>query len=336
MRGVILAAGRGKRLSPLTSTRPKHLLPIVGQPLVRLVAEAAADSGIDELCVVVGYGSEMVKNALRNFSKARISFALQREQLGTAHALLSAEEYLKGEDRFLVLYGDLTLESEPLRELIRVVDSGYDGGLIGIKHPERQRFGVLSIKNGLLEEIVEKPESPPPTALVNSGIYVLPREVLEAAKRISRSSRDEYELTDAVTRLVRDGYRIAVHVVEGDWWLDVGRPSDLLLANLRRLRGSYIDQGAQASGEATIESSVIMRGAKIMRHSTVKSSLILEDAVIEENASLNCCIVGEGSVVGRDARLVGEVSSPVVVGPGVRVPPNSEAQPGTIFSTTEA
>jgi NDP-sugar pyrophosphorylase family protein len=336
MRGVILAAGRGKRLSPLTSTRPKHLLPIVGQPLLRLVAETAADSGIDELCVVVGYGSEMVKNALRNFSRARISFVLQREQLGTAHALLSAEEYLKSEDRFLVVYGDLTIEPEPLRELIRVVDSGYDGGLIGIKHPEMQRFGVLSIKNGLLEGIVEKPESPPPTALVNSGIYVLPREVLEAAKRISKSSRGEYELTDAVMELVRDGYRIAVHVVEGDWWLDVGRPSDLLLANLRRLRGSYIDQGAQASGEATIESSVIMRGAKIMRHSTVKSSLILEDAVIEENASLNCCIVGEGSVVGRDARLVGEVSSPVVVGPGVRVPPHSEAQPGTIFSTTEA
>ncbi len=336
MRGVILAAGRGKRLNPLTSTRPKHLLPIVGQPLLRLVAETAADSGIDELCIVVGYGSEMVQNALRNFSRARISFAFQREQLGTAHALLSAEEYLKSEDKFLVVYGDLTIEPEPLRELIKIVDSGYDGGLIGIKHQERQRFGVLSIKNGLLEEIVEKPESPPPTALVNSGIYVLPREVLEVAKRINKSSRGEYELTDAVTKLVRDGYRIAVHAVEGDWWLDVGRPSDLLLANLRRLRGSYIDQDTEVSEDATIESSVIMRGAKIMRHSTIKSSLILEDAVIEDNASLNFCIVAEGSEVGHDARLIGELSSPVVVGPGVKVPPYSEAHPGTIFSTTEA
>ncbi len=331
MRGVILAAGRGKRLNPLTSVRPKHLLPIIDRPLIRLVAETLAESGIDEICVVIGYGSEMVQNALRNFSKAKITFALQREQLGTADALLSAEEYLKNDDRFVVVYGDLTLQPEPLKELIKIVNSGYDGGIIGIKHPESARFGVLSIKNGILEEIIEKPESPPSTALVNSGIYVLPKEVLDVAKRITKSIRGEYELTDAVTKLVRKGRRIAVHVVKGDWWFDVGRPSDLLAANLRHLRESYIDQEAVVSGEAVIESSVIMRGAIVKRRSTIKSSLVLENATIDSNASLNYCIVAEDSEVGHDACLLGELSSPIVVGPRVKVPPFTKAYPSTIF-----
>lgn len=331
MWGVILAAGRGKRLNPLTSTRPKHLLPVLNRPLIRLVAESVTLAGIDEICVVVGYGSEMIRSALANFDKARITFAVQKEPLGTADALLSAEECLKSEDKFVVVYGDLTLEPEPLRELIEIVNSGYDGGIIGIKRINGERFGVLFTKDGLLEKIVEKPEKAPSAALINSGIYVLPREVLATSKRIEKSIRGEYELTDAITKLVSEGRRIFVHVVEGDWWLDVGRPSDLLAANLRLLKESLIDQNSEISKDAAIVTSVIMRGVKVGRGAVIKSSLIMENATIGPKASLSYCIVAEGSEVGHNSCLVGELYSPIVVGPGVKVPPNTLSSPGTIF-----
>jgi len=331
MKGVILAAGRGKRLNPLTSRRPKHLLPIIDKPLIRKVVEAVAETGINDICIVVGYGSEKIIEALKNFTKINITFAVQREQLGTADALLSAESFLKDADKFLVVYGDLTLEPQPLKELIKIVDLGYDGGIIGIKHSEGKRFGVISLKNGMLERIVEKPDTVVSTALINSGIYVLPREVLEAARRISKSIRGEYELTDAVTKLVEDGYRIAVHIVEGEWWLDVGRPSDLLIANLRNLSNSYIHNDAKISNEAVIQSSVIMKDVKVDQRANIKSSLVLENAYIRPSVLLNYCIIGEDAEIGDYSCLNGELSQPIVVGPGARVSPKTQAPPGTIF-----
>ncbi|MEM3907377.1 MAG: sugar phosphate nucleotidyltransferase, partial [Nitrososphaerota archaeon] len=77
MKGVILAAGRGKRLNPLTSRRPKHLLPIIDKPLIRKVVEAVAETGINDICIVVGYGSEKIIEALKNFTKINITFAVQ-------------------------------------------------------------------------------------------------------------------------------------------------------------------------------------------------------------------------------------------------------------------
>ncbi len=344
MKGVILAAGRGKRLSPLTSTRPKHLLPIIDKPLVRHVAEALAEAGVNEACIVIGYKSEMIKDTFKDFSKMKITFAVQKEQLGTADALLYAEEFIGKEEKFVLVYGDLTIEPEPLKELINIVGSVYDGGLIGIRHLDSKRFGIIVLKDGFLESIVEKPEIAPPTSLVNSGIYILPHEIFKASRKIEKSTRGEYELTDAITSLVKGGRRIIVYESEGEWWFDVGHPSDLLAANLRRLKlsknfrkevltinDSYMDNDVYVSDNVCIESSVIMRNVKIERGASIQYSLILENAVINSHASLRYCIIGENAEIGEGSSLIGELSSPIVVGPGVKVPSSTRCISGALF-----
>lgn len=326
-------------MNPLTSERPKHLLPVAGKPVVRRVIEVLSEVGVEEVRVVVGYMADRIRGALSDVRGVRLSFSVQERPRGTADALLAASDFVAGEERFVLVYGDVTVSRGPLEALLEMVRArGLDGGLIGVVRDDPWRFGTLEVEGDLLRGIAEKSREVRPPALVNAGIYVLPCDAIEAASSVPLSPRGEYELTDAVVALVRGGKRIGVLRSEGSWWFDLGGPAELLRANvdyLRRelgwgfhlgkgasvssgsvLRTSFVDDLVTVGPEASVMTSALMRGAVVGKGAAVSESLVLEGARIGSGSRVERCVVGPGSVVPDGAVLVGLPEEPVVVPPG--------------------
>ncbi len=342
MKAVVLAAGIGSRMNPLTSERPKHLLPVAGKPIVRRVIEVLSQVGVEEVRVVIGYMAERIREALTDVRGIRLSFSLQEKPRGTADALLAAKDFIGRGERFVLVYGDVTVTKEPLEGLLRAVEErDLDGGLIGVVRHDPWRFGTLLVDGDLLVGIAEKSREVKPPALVNAGIYVLPGEVMEVASSVPLSPRGEYELTDAVVGLVRKGKRIGVLRSEGSWWFDLGGPAELLRANvvyLRRelghgfhlgrgsvvmggssLRTAFLDDSVTLGPSSSVETSALMRGSVVGRGAEVLESLVLEGARIGEGARVERCVLGPGSVVPDGVSLIGTQEEPVVVPPGTVV-----------------
>lgn len=338
LKAVVLAAGMGSRMNPLTSERPKHLLPVAGEPVLRRTVRTLLDLGAEEVHIVVGYLAERVISALSEFGRDRVKFPRQEAPLGTAHALLAAGAAVSKERRFLLVYGDVTIRPEPVKRLVETVESGHlDGGLLGVIRHDPWRFGTLLVRDGVLQGILEKSKDVRPPALVNAGIYLLPGEVVEVARAVERSPRGEYELTDAVVGLARRGRRIAVVEDPGEWWYDLGGPSELLRANVETLerelgersaigRGaviggnasvqtSFVGEGAFVGDGSTVELSVVMGSASVGRSSRLSRTLLLEGARVGEGSRLLNCILGPGSSVPGGVELEGDPLNPIVVPP---------------------
>ncbi|MEM1534044.1 MAG: sugar phosphate nucleotidyltransferase [Nitrososphaerota archaeon] len=345
LNAVILAAGEGRRLDPLTRNRPKPLLPVAGEPLIHRIVRVLSGVGVDEACVVTSPSGDRIMDALRGVETPHLRRAVQDRPLGTAHALLAAGDFVRDEEKFILVYGDLFFEAEALQGLVAHVATGFDGGVLAIRHEEARRFGVLLEEDGVLKGIVEKPEHLSAPALINSGVYVLPGEIVEAAEKIEPSIRREYELTDAITLLVKSGRRIAVYKHPHGYWLDVGTPASYLEANLLALREyqppglpqapalqhSYIGGEVRLGRHSQVRSSVLMEDVEVGEDVTLDSVVLLEKAVVERGAQLAYAIVGENGRAGRGCILRGLRERPVVIGPGSAVPPYFTAGPGDVF-----
>ncbi len=278
---VLLAAGRGERLWPLTSTRPKPLLPLPGGDtlLTRLMRQLAGL--VDGYVVVAPPGplGEMIASAVEGSGlEARI--AVQEEQLGTGHAALVGLEALpRGVDEVLLAYGDLFTE----RGLLRFLVEAGPPALAAVEHREPWNYGVVEARDGCLAAIREKPLDAKPGALVNAGIYLLPRGGLEEElRRLRPSPRGELELTDAVTALAS---RTCVKIVDGDWfWTDVGRPWDLfpvyrrVLEEKARGRRLALEPGAEIHPQAVIRGGpvYVADGARIDAYTVVEGPAWVE------------------------------------------------------------
>ncbi|OYT41142.1 MAG: hypothetical protein B6U86_03005 [Candidatus Altiarchaeales archaeon ex4484_43] len=271
MDAVILAAGEGTRLRPLTSTRPKPMLPVGGRPILEWDLEALSDSGFRRVLLVVGYRKEEIVDYFgKRFKNLKIEYITQKEQLGTAHAVSVVEDRIK--DDFLVMNGDLIISTELIKSLVdrhRESKSRTSLCLVRVKHPSE--FGVVRLKGKQVTEIKEKPKKPE-SDLVNAGIYIFNGEVFDAIRRIERSTRLEYEITDAIKILIKKG---GVHGFRVDGrWIDIGRPWDLLDANeiviremeLGKDKGVEIEEFAVIKGPVHIGKGTIIRSGSYRFH----------------------------------------------------------------------
>src|SRR5512137_866407 len=182
MQAIILAAGEGSRMRPLTAKRPKVMLPIAGRPLLEHIVLRAKDSGIDRIILVVGYGAESIKAYFNDGSILGVTndYAIQDRQLGTGHALLSAESL--SENRFVVLNGDILPDVETLKEMIRYGEPAVAAQRVS--HPNR--YGVFLAEGEYIKSVIEKSPSPP-SDLANAGIYLLSNEIFGAMRLARRS-----------------------------------------------------------------------------------------------------------------------------------------------------
>lgn len=226
MQAVILAAGRGTRMGPLTETMPKPMLPVADRPLVGHVADAAVAAGTEELVITIGFGGDSVRDHFgTSYAGVPIRYAEQPTQRGTADALAAAADLIDGD--FAVLNGDSLYQPADLE---RLFDGAPQIGAHRVDTPSD--YGVLVTDDGVVTEVNEKPPDPK-SNLVNAGAYAFPEEVVELLD-VDESERGELELTDVLDRLVARG---ELETVVFDEWLDVGRPWELLEANERRLPG---------------------------------------------------------------------------------------------------
>ncbi|SFR90467.1 glucose-1-phosphate thymidylyltransferase [Halomicrobium zhouii] len=226
MQAVVLAAGEGTRLRPLTEDKPKGMVEVDGKPILTHCFEQLVDLGADELLVVVGYKKEVIISHYDDeFQGVPITYAHQREQKGLAHALLTVEEHIDGD--FMLMLGDNIFEANLQDVLNRQREDRADAAFLVEEVPwdEASRYGVCDTnKYGEIVDVVEKPEDPP-SNLVMTGFYTFTPAILHACHLVQPSNRGEYEISDAVDLLIKSGRTIDAIRMDG-WRMDVGYPED--------------------------------------------------------------------------------------------------------------
>lgn len=295
MQAVVLAAGEGTRMRPLTARRPKPMLPVADQPLVAHVVDAAIDAGIAEVVIVVGYEAAAIREYFGStYRETPISYAVQEEQAGTADAVAAAREYLAGD--FLVLNGDNLYDSAAIATLR---DRAPAVCAMEVANPTN--YGVLetagsqeSDEGATVTDIVEKPADPP-SNLANAGAYAFPESAREWLD-VPESERGEREITDVLARVIDAE---SVSVVTCDQWLDVGRPWELLEANEWKV-------GALAEVATASETEPALAG-DVHEDATVTGPVVVEEgATVREGVTIEGpALVRAGATVGPNAYIRG-------------------------------
>ena len=287
MKGLILSGGKGTRLYPLTYTSAKQLIPVANKPVLFRVIESIRDAGITDIGIVVGDTAEEIKDAVGAGDRwdVDITYILQENPLGLAHAVKVSQDFL-GDERFVMFLGDNVIEGgiSPLIKQFSTSEWNSQIVLTRVEHPEQ--YGVAELDDDQrIVRLVEKPKEPiSDLALV--GIYMFDHNIHEAVDNITPSWRGELEITDAIQWLVENDYDVYPYVHRG-WWIDTGRPGDMLEANSLVLEEiepqihGYVDRDSEVDSRVTIQ-----RGAEII------NSVVRGPAIIGEEARIVNSYVG--------------------------------------------
>ena len=291
MKVVILAAGKGVRLRPITETRPKPLIPVLCKPLLLWHLDyLLTNSGLfDEIIIVVNYLKEKIIDAVRKHPLHElIRFIEQGEELGTGDAVYKAIKDLDDNEEVLVIYSDLFIAD---RELYGKILRTEGNVVVGVVHENPSEYGVLIEENGLLKGIIEKPATPP-SNLVNAGIYKFRvGDLRPYLENLKPSVRGELEFTDALTNAVLNNTIIRILKLDGSKWIDIGLPWNILDAN--KMAFKYLVEGSKFNG--VIESNVSIKG----------NNIVIEDGALVRSGTYieGPVYIGSGAVIGPNARI---------------------------------
>jgi len=226
MKSVILAAGKGTRLRPLTEDKPKGMVEVADEPILSYCLEQLAELGTDEFVIVVGYLKEsIIEHYGDEFDGIPITYAHQREQKGLAHALLTVEEYI--DDDFMLMLGDNIFNANLEDVTRRQKEDRADAAFLVEEVPwdEADRYGVCETNAyGEITDVVEKPDDPN-SNLVMTGFYTFSPAIFPACRLVQPSNRGEYEISEAIDLLIRSGRTIDAIPIDG-WRTDIGYPED--------------------------------------------------------------------------------------------------------------
>ncbi|HQT44998.1 MAG TPA: sugar phosphate nucleotidyltransferase, partial [Candidatus Micrarchaeota archaeon] len=289
-KAVILAAGEGKRLRPLTYTRPKCMINIAGKPILRHVVESLASAGVKECIIIVKYEKESITDYFGKnpVDGVKLAFIGQGEKYGTAAGFACAKD-LVSEPVFAVA-GDIITEASVYQKLSKAFDEESKSGdgakiVAALKQVENpQEFGIALLSGNYISGFEEKPKSPK-SNLVNCSLYVFGEGVLESASKVKESKRGEHEITDLIME-----NRTRACVID-EYWLDMGMPWQLFNAN------EFLLSKMPAKNEGTVENS------------TVKGKLILgKNSKVINSYIEGTVYVGENTVIGPHAYVRGTTS----------------------------
>jgi len=226
MKAVVLAAGEGTRLRPLTEDKPKGMVEVAGKPILTHCFEQLAELGADEFVVVVGYLKQnIIDHYGDEFEGIPITYAHQREQAGLAHALLTVEDQI--DDDFMLILGDNIFKANLEDVVKRQQEDRADAAFLVEEVPmeDASRYGVCDTnKYGEITNVVEKPDDPP-SNLVMTGFYTFSPAIFHACHLVQPSNRGEYEISEAIDLLIQSGRTIDAIPIDG-WRMDIGYPED--------------------------------------------------------------------------------------------------------------
>jgi len=278
MKCVILAAGEGKRMHPLTYTRPKVMLPIANRPILEWNLINAKKAGLKEFIFIVAYKSEMVRNYFKDGKKwnVKIEYVNQGEPKGTGHAIGVIEEFV---DKFIVLSGDTIFGIEDIKKIMNKENSM---GLVRVKNPKE--YGIVEIKKEKVVKIYEKMPDPF-TDIINAGIYHFNKKIFYYINKTKKSPRGEYEITDSINMMINNH---PFHSVILKKWRDVVYPWHLLDANQEILKT------INKKIEGNIEKNTNIKGHVIIgKNTTIMSGTYIQGPVI----------IGENSKIGPNCYI---------------------------------
>ncbi|KAB1198202.1 MULTISPECIES: sugar phosphate nucleotidyltransferase [Haloferax] len=362
MKAIVLAAGEGTRLHPLTKARPKGMLPIGDKPLLAHIINSIEAAGIDEVVLVVGHKRERVQSHFQNGDDwgVDIEYVVQENPRGTGDALLEAEHNIGGD--CLVINGDRIVEPELLEELIHRYRSTNEACMAITEVDDPTAYGAVAVKARRVVDIQEKPEPHEVTSsLVNAGVYAFGPEIFSAIRQTDHYG--ELKLTDTLREYIQNH---ALHAVHYDgMWLELSRPWDLLSVNDGVLSGtsSAVADSASISEDATLGTPVVVGdhshiqpGARLFHdvvigdnvtigaNAVVTNAVILEDTIVKPGAVITDCIVGAGSEIGplnsieggrTDVRVDDELYTDIkfggFIGDNVTIGGNVTVEAGTII-----
>ncbi len=269
MKGVLLTAGEGTRMRPLTLTRPKTMLQVGGKPILQYNLEALRDAGIKDIIMVVGYKKEAIEDHFGNGSSfgVNITYITQEKRLGTAHAINSVRDMIN--DEFIVLNGDIIVDPELIVDLIAKYESEEASSILMLTEVEDpSSFGVVEIENSIIKNIVEKPApGEAPSNLINAGIYLFDKTIFDAIDKTEKSERGEYEITDSL-KIQMSENKIIRGLKSNHKWIDVGRPWELLNVNEHFISEMEEDIQGKIEEGVTIHGNVILGKNSIIRSGT--------------------------------------------------------------------
>ena len=339
MKGLILSGGKGTRLYPLTYTRAKQLIPVANEPVLCRVIRAIRDAGITDIGIVVGDTEPQIREAAGGGEQWGVNITYIRQTVpgGLAHAVKESLPFL-GDDRFVMFLGDNVIQGGISALIRQFADSDWNSQIVLKRVPEPQQFGVAVLNgDGHIQQLIEKPKVPP-SDLALVGIYMFDHNVREAVHSIKPSFRGELEITDAIQWLVDNGYVVHPYVHEG-WWIDTGKPIDMLMANdyvLDELtpcvegsvdaqstigRRVTLQPGAQIINSEVRGPSIIGANTRIINsyigpytsiyHDVVIENSEIEHSIVLENSSIeNVATRIQDSLIGRNARVTQSVRKP--------------------------
>ena len=297
MKAVILAAGEGSRMRPLTYRRPKVMLPIANKPILEHLLLEVSQAGIREFIFVVGYCDEQVRDYFGSGERwgVDIAYISQRKQMGTADAVRMVEDLIDG--KFLVINGDVIVSREDIKGL-----AGNGGNtLSAIEVENTEGLGMVELSEGKVVRIHEKTPQPP-SNLANAGLYLFTPDIFGAISRTLASRRGEYEVTDSLQLMIDQGQGVSCHKITR--WLDLSYPWDLLSANESLLAGLE----SQNLGE--VEENVVMKGVVAIGENTVirSGSYIVGPVVIGRDCQIGPnCYIRPATSIADDCHIGGAV-----------------------------
>ncbi len=303
MKGLILSGGKGTRLYPLTYTRAKQLIPVANEPVLFRVIRAIRDAGINDIGIVVGDTAPEIKEAVNSGERwgVNIIYIEQSAPAGLAHAVKESLDFI-GDDRFVMFLGDNVIQGGISPLIRQFADSQWNSQIVLTAVENRQQFGVAELNgDGSIKHLVEKPKNPP-SNLALVGIYMFDRHIREAVHAIKPSFRNELEITDAIQWLVDQGHAVHPYIHKG-WWIDTGKPLDMLTANAHVLEevkphiDGTVDSASKLDPRVTIEKGAVVENSVIRGPTIIGENTIIRDSYIGPFTSIyHHCLVEKSEI----------------------------------------
>lgn len=303
MKGLILSGGKGTRLYPLTYTRAKQLIPVANEPVLFRVIRAIRDAGINDIGIVVGDTAPEIKEAVNSGERwgVNITYIEQSAPAGLAHAVKESLDFI-GDDRFVMFLGDNVIQGGISPLIRQFADSQWNSQIVLTAVENPQQFGVAELNgDGSIKHLVEKPKNPP-SNLALVGIYMFDRHIREAVHAIKPSFRNELEITDAIQWLVDQGHAVHPYIHKG-WWIDTGKPLDMLTANAHVLEevkphiDGAVDSASKLDPRVTIEKGAVVENSVIRGPTIIGENTVIRDSYIGPFTSIyHHCLVEKSEI----------------------------------------
>lgn len=310
MKAVILAAGQGTRLRPVTLTMPKPLVPVANKPLIAYSIDILKNAGLQDIGIVVNDLNSPITKQLGDGSSMGVNlhYIVQESQDGLAHAVGICRDFV-GDEPFCVFLGDNIFQDQ-MESLIRnFPDSEADAAIALGEVPDPSRFGIAVVDNNRIVQVIEKPKDPP-SNLAIFGVYLFKKPIFDAIGKIKPSWRGELEITDAIQELLNDSAKVDPYTIDG-WWIDAGKPNAIIQAN--QLVLGDMPYAPAPEGENIIDSDVSNR-VIVGKNTKIINSVIRGPVVIGDNATIRNSYVGPYTAIGDNVMMENsEVDASIVM-----------------------